>query len=156
MRPRGHDQHSAGIIKNMQLQVELDAQTSRGEAAVSTSRKRQSSKTRKVTVRLSEALDERLQLATERPGVGKSMMIEDALDRFLDHVPPIEDLVGERFDEMRVRFDRLERNMQMMAETVSLHARYHLALMPVLPQSRQHEASRVYDRYSRGLMAPSA
>jgi hypothetical protein len=26
-------------------------------------------------------------------------------------------------------------------------------LMPVLPQSRQHEASRVYDRYSRGLMA---
>src|SRR5258708_16048576 len=77
------------------------------------------------------------------------MMIEDALDRFLDHVPPIEDLVGERFDEMRVRFDRLERNMQMMAETVTLHARYHLALMPVLPQSRQHEASRVYDRYSR-------
>jgi CRP-like cAMP-binding protein len=44
----------------------------------------------------------------------------------------------------------------MMAETVSLHARYHLALMPVLPQSRQHEASRVYARYSRGLMAPSA
>jgi hypothetical protein len=78
------------------------------------------------------------------------------LDRFLDHVPPIEDLVGERFDEMRVRFDRLERNIKMMAETVSLHARYHLALMPVLPQSRQHEASRVYDRYSRGLMAPSA
>src|SRR5580704_8873295 len=111
-------------------------------------------KTRKVTVRLSEALHERLQLATERPGVGKSMMIEDALDRFLDHVPPIEDLVGERFDEMRVRFDRLERNMQMMGETVSLHARYHLALMPVLPQSRQHEASRAYDRYSRGLMAP--
>jgi hypothetical protein len=156
MRPRGHDQHSAGIIKNMQLQGELDARTSRGEAAVSTSRKRQSSKTRKVTVRLSEALHERLQLATERPGVGKSMMIEDALDRFLDHVPPIEDLVGERFDEMRVRFDRLERNMQMMAETVSLHGRYHLALMPVLPESRQHVASRVYARYSRGLMAPSA
>jgi hypothetical protein len=44
----------------------------------------------------------------------------------------------------------------MMAETVSLHARYHLALMPALPQSQQHEASRVYDRYSRGLMAPSA
>ena len=140
----------------MQLQGELDPQTSRGEAAVSTSRKRQSSKTRKVTVRLSEALHERLQLATERPGVGKSLMIEDALDRFLDHIPPIQDLVGERFDEMRVRFDRLERNMQMMAETVSLHARYHLALMSVLQQSRQHEASRVYDRYSRGLMAPSA
>jgi hypothetical protein len=72
MRPRGHDQHSAGIIKNMQLQGELDAQTSRGEAAVSTSRKRQPSKTRKVTVRLSEALHERLQLATERSGVGKA------------------------------------------------------------------------------------
>jgi hypothetical protein len=153
---RGPDQHWAEVIKNMQLQRELDAQTSRGEAAVSTSRKGQSSKTRKVTVRLSEALHERLQLATERPGVGKSMMIEDALDRFSDHVPPIEDLVGERFDEMPVRFDRPERNMHMMAETASLHARYHLALMPVLSQSRQHEASRVYDRYSRGLMAPSA
>jgi hypothetical protein len=32
-------------------------------------------KTRKVTVRLSEALHERLQFATERPGVGKSMML---------------------------------------------------------------------------------
>jgi hypothetical protein len=39
--------------------------------------------------------------------------------------------------------------MQMMAETVSLHARYHLALMPVLPQSRQHEASRVYELFAR-------
>lgn len=124
----------------MQLHGELDAQASRVETAALTAGKRRSRKTRKVTIRLSEALHEKLQLAAERPGVGKSMMVEDALDRVLNKTTPVEDLVGERFDEMRARFDYLERDMRMMAEAVALHARYHLALMPVVPESRQQEA----------------
>ncbi len=41
---------------------------------------------------------------------------------------------------MHARFDDLERDMRMIAETVALHARYHLAVMPLVPKSRQREA----------------
>jgi len=123
----------------MQLHDELDVQPSQTETAVSP-RKRKSLATRKVTVRITEGVYEQLQAATERPGVGKSMVVEAALERFLSPRAPVEDLVGQRFDDMHARFDRLEHDMRMIAETVALHARYHLAVMPALPQSRQHEA----------------
>jgi len=38
------------------------------------------------------------------------------------------------------RFDDLERNMRMIAETVALHARYHLTVVPPVPESQQREA----------------
>ncbi|WP_448044332.1 MFS transporter [Bradyrhizobium liaoningense] len=124
----------------MQLHGEPDLQVSDVDVAVPKPRKRRASPTRKVTVRLSTELCERLEVATDRPGVGKSMIIDAALDRFLNPAASLEGEVRERFDGMYERFDRLERNMQMMAETVSLHARYQLAVMPPVPQSRQHEA----------------
>jgi MFS family permease len=124
----------------MQLHGEPDLQASDVDVAVRKPRKRRSSPTRKVTVRLSAELCERLDVATDRPGVGKSMIVDAALDRFLNPAASLEDEVRERFDDMHGRFDRLERSMQMMAETVSLHARYQLAVMPPVPQSRQQEA----------------
>lgn len=123
----------------MQLHGEIDVQANQAEAAVS-SRKHKSLATRKVTIRITEEVYEQLQAATARPGVGKSMVVEAALERFLSPRAPVEDLVGQRLDDMHTRFDRLERDMRMIAETVALHARYHLAVMPALPQSRQHEA----------------
>jgi MFS family permease len=41
---------------------------------------------------------------------------------------------------MHARFDELARDMRIIAETVALHARYHLAVMPPVPESRQREA----------------
>lgn len=134
----------------MQLHGEPDLQVSDVDAAPKP-RKRRSSPTRKVTVRLSAELCERLEVATERPGVGKSMIIDAALDRFLSPTASVEDVVRERFDDMHERFDRLERNMQMMAETVSLHARYQLAVMPPVPQSRQQEAILLGDERFKAL-----
>jgi hypothetical protein len=123
----------------MPFNAELDVQPGQTETAVSP-RKCKSVATRKVTVRITEEVYEQLQAATERPGVGKSMVVEAALERFLSPRAPVEDLVGQRFDDMHARFDRLEHDMRMIAETVALHARYHLAVMPALPQSRLHEA----------------
>src|SRR5690348_10260250 len=108
----------------MQFHGELDMQASYGEVAASSSRKRRSSASRKVTVRLTESLHERLEVATDRPAVGKSMVVEAALERFLNPPPSVEDQVAERFDDIHVRFDRLEHDMRMMAETVALHVRY--------------------------------
>ena len=93
-----------------------------------------------MTVRLTEELYDRLCTATERPGIGKSMVVEAALEHFLSAAPSAEDVIRERFDDMGVRFDRLERDMRMVAETVALHARYHLAVLPPISQSRQREA----------------
>jgi MFS family permease len=129
----------------MQFQSELDVQAGHAETNGSSPPKRKSLPRRKVTVRLSQELHKRFEVATERPGIGKSMLVETALEQFLHPVSSVEDLMREQFDDMRARFDRLERDMRMMAETAALHARYHLAVMPPVSQSRQHEAALLGD-----------
>jgi MFS family permease len=122
----------------MQQLAELDAQVDRVD--VRPSRKRKASARRKVTVRLSEGVCGRLDVATDRPGVGKSILVEAALEHFLNPVPSVESLLRQRLDDMHAKFDHLERNMRMIAETVALHARYHLTVVPPLPESQQREA----------------
>jgi predicted MFS family arabinose efflux permease len=103
-------------------------------------RRRKISERRKVTVRLSEGVCGRLDVASDRPGVGKSMLVEAALEHFLNPTPSVEALLRERLDGIHARFDHLERDMRIIAETVALHARYHLTVVPPLPESRQREA----------------
>src|SRR5271156_614704 len=122
----------------MQQLAELDAQVDRVD--IRPSRKRNASVRRKVTVRLSEGVCGRLDIATDRPGVGKSVLVEAALEHFLNPVPSVESLLCERLDEMHAKFDHLDRNMRMIAETVALHARYQLTVVPPLPESQQREA----------------
>ena len=129
----------------MQLQSEVDVQAGRASAEALSALKRGPKRSRKVTIRLTEELYNRFTAATERPGVGKSMVVEAALERFLSVAPSIEDTVRDRFDDMDDKLDRLEQNMRVMAETVALHARYHLAVMPPLPQARQQEAAHLGD-----------
>jgi hypothetical protein len=128
----------------MQLHSELDLEASQAAAAVSSPRKRNSLVTRKVTIRITEKIHEQLEAATERPGVGKSMVVEAALAQFLNPRPP-ENPVRQSFDDIHARFDSLERNLRTLAETVALHARYHLAVMPPLPQQQQREACQLGD-----------
>ncbi len=122
----------------MQQLADLDVQADRVE--VRPSRRRKGPARRKVTVRLSEGVCGRLDVATDRPGVGKSMLMEAALEHFLNPAPSVEALVHERFDQMHARFDRLEHDMRMMAETVALHARYQLAATPPVPQEHRRDA----------------
>lgn len=95
---------------------------------------------RKVTVQLSERMFERLEAATDRPGLGKSMVIEAALERFLDPAPPIEGLIHEALDRISGQMSSLESEIAIISETVALHARYHLTVTPPMPQSQQREA----------------
>ena len=122
----------------MQQLAELDGQADRVD--IQSSRRRKTAARRKVTVRLSERVCGRLDVATDRPGVGKSMFVEAALEQFMNPAPSVEAVLREQLDHMHTRFDHLERDMRMIAETVSLHARYHLTVVPPLPESRQHEA----------------
>jgi MFS family permease len=68
------------------------------------------------------------------------MLVEAALEHFLNPTPSVEALLRECLDGIHARFDDLERDMRMISETVALHARYHLTVVPPLPESRQREA----------------
>jgi len=118
----------------MQPYGEVHMQVSQAEAP-------KPKRSRKVTVRLTDELYNRFSAATERPGFGKSMLVEAALERFLSPAPSVEDIVHERFDDMDGRFERLQHEIRMMAETIALHARYHLSVVPPLSPERQQEAA---------------
>jgi MFS family permease len=122
----------------MQQLAELDGQATRVD--VQSSRRRKTAARRKVTVRLSERVSGRLDAAADRPGVGRSMLVEAALEQFMNPVPSVEAVLREQLDRVHTKFDHLERDMRMIAETVALHARYHLSVVPPLPESRQREA----------------
>ena len=93
----------------MQQLADMDTQADRVD--VRSSRKRKSAPRRKVTVRLSEAVCGRLDVATDQPGVGKSMLVEAALAQFLDPAPSREALLLEHLDDMHARFDHLEHDV---------------------------------------------
>lgn len=97
---------------------------------------------RKISVRLSEEIVERLEAAAQRPGANKTTILEAALDRFLDPgAETIDDAtLLRRLDGMSRQLEQLEHNLKIVNETVALHARYHLAITPPLPQSQQHAA----------------
>jgi hypothetical protein len=129
----------------MQLHSDVELQAERVETEGLRGSTRGPKRSRKVTVRLTEEIYERFSSATTRPGLGKSMVVEAALERFLSPVPAVEDVLQEHFDDMAVRFDRLEHDIRTMAETVALQARYHLSVMPVMPQQQQKQAVRLGD-----------
>src|SRR5437868_8702612 len=72
----------------MQLHGEPDLEASQAAVAKSSLHKRNSPATRKVTIRITEEIHKQLEAATERPGVGKSMVVEAALAQFLNPRPP--------------------------------------------------------------------
>ncbi|SDN39487.1 hypothetical protein [Afipia sp. GAS231] len=120
---------------------EFDGQIGSDQACLDGGRVSQESlRTRKLTVHLSETMFERLKAATDRPGVGKSMVIETALERFLDPAPSVEDRFREDFDRIGSQLGRLQSEIRIVAETAALHARYHLTVTPPMPQSLQREA----------------
>ena len=130
----------------MQLDGDVDLEAGRAAATAPSPRKHMSSVTRKVTIRLSENIHSQLEAATERPGVGKSMVVEAALAQFMNPArPQVENPAQKSIEAIHARFDSLERDLRTIAETVALHARYHLAVMPPLLEHQQREACQLGD-----------
>ncbi|MFK4719220.1 hypothetical protein ABIE89_000320 [Bradyrhizobium niftali] len=109
-------------------------------------------KAKNVAVQLSEIMIQRLEAASDRPGVEKSMVVETALERFLSPAPPIDGGGHEALDRMSGQIARLEREIAIIAETVGLHARYHLTVTPPMPSSEQREACLLGDRRFKVLV----
>src|SRR5262245_39931860 len=97
---------------------------------------------RKLSVRLSSQLFKQLQAAAESQAANKTAIIEAALERFLRPKPQGDDETQflRKFESMAQKLEQIERDLRLVNETVSLHARYHLTVMPPMPQAQQRAA----------------
>jgi len=96
----------------------------------------------RIGVYLSEGMAARLAEAASRPGVTKSALVEVALDRMLGSDEDSSDaatLAGQ-LAAMSSQLEQLDRNLRIVNETVALHARFHLAVTPILPATAQGAA----------------
>jgi MFS family permease len=100
---------------------------------------------RKICIYVSEDLVSRLAVAAEQRGATKSGLVGAALDRFLDATEDHDDRPGadEHLVRMGRQLDHLERELRFVNETVAMHARYHLAVTPPLPDAAQPAACRI-------------
>ena len=96
----------------------------------------------RIGVYLSEHLAARLAAAAKRPGATKTALVEAALDRFLGSEGDIVDTaaVARRLASMSRQLEHLDRDLKIVNETVALHARFHLAVAPMLPSAAQPSA----------------
>lgn len=96
----------------------------------------------RVGVYLSERMAARLAEAAKRPGATKSALVEAALDRFLGSEDDIGDTatVARHLAGLKRQLEQLDRNLKITNETAALHARFHLAVTPLLPVTAQGAA----------------
>lgn len=81
------------------------------------------------------------QLAAHK-GVSKSAVIAAALASFLspDAAEQREAAIAKRLDHLSRQFDRLERDQNILIETVALYVRYFLTVSVPIPDSQQEAA----------------
>src|SRR5579864_4775756 len=96
---------------------------------------------RKISVRLSELIVERLEVAASVPGARKSSIVEAALDLFLEaEADASESALARHLKRISRRLDELQSDLKIAGETVALHARYHLTVTPPLRVADQPAA----------------
>jgi MFS family permease len=95
-----------------------------------------------VAIYLSDGIAARLAVATQRPGVTKSALIEAALDRFLNRGDDLDghSVVRRRLNEIGRQLEQLEHDLRIVSEIVALQARFHLAVAPPLPDMDRRAA----------------
>src|SRR5467141_1317732 len=96
----------------------------------------------RVGVYLSEGMAVRLAEAAKHPRATKSALVEAALDRFLGSDDDIDDTatVAHHLAGLSRQLEQLDRNLRIANETAALHARFHLAVTPLMPAGEQGAA----------------
>src|SRR5882672_11146064 len=96
----------------------------------------------RVGVYLSEGMAARLAEAAKNPRATKSALVEAALDRFLGSDNDIGDTatVAHHLAGLSRQLEELDRNLRIANETAALHARFHLAVTPLMPAGEQGAA----------------
>src|SRR5216684_735836 len=96
----------------------------------------------RVGVYLSEGTAARLAEAAKTPRATKSALVEAALDRYFGSDDDISDNVAvtRHLAGLSRQLEELDRNLRITNETAALHARFHLAVTPLLPAAEQGAA----------------
>lgn len=98
----------------------------------------------RIGVYLSKRTAARLMVAARRREISKSALVEAAIDRYLasENAPDALMMAG-RLAELRGQVDQLDTSLGIVSEIVSLHARFHLAIAPAVPEAPQPAAGRL-------------
>ena len=96
----------------------------------------------RVGVYLSEGVAARLAEAAKNPRATKSAVVEAALDRYFGSDDDISDsaAVTRHLAALSRQLEDLDRNLRIANETAALHARFHLAVTPLMLASEQGAA----------------
>jgi hypothetical protein len=95
----------------------------------------------RVTAYVAQSLADRLDQVCKRPGANKSALVEKALERFLNADRDREsDALLRRLDRMTKQLSEINRNQQVVVESLALFIRYYLTITPPLPRSEQEPA----------------
>lgn len=99
---------------------------------------------------LDDELSERLDALAAKPGSSKSAIVSDALRAYLARrgSKELDDMLKVRLDRLTTQQGRIERDVQILLETLALFIRYEFTVTPQLPDSEQAAARAVaQDRY---------
>jgi len=96
----------------------------------------------RINIYLEDHVAAQLTLLSQRPGLNKSRIVNDALDRFLnpERDATFEKAMLRRLDQMSKSQAKIERNESITSETLALFVRYFLTITPPLPQAEQASA----------------
>ena len=99
---------------------------------------------------LDDALTAQLEALALKPGSSKSAIVADALRGYLARrgAKELDDLLKVRLDRITSQMGRMERDLQILLETLALFIRYEFTVTPPLPEVDQAAARAVaQDRY---------
>ncbi|CEF48477.1 unnamed protein product [uncultured bacterium] len=99
---------------------------------------------------LDDELTAKLDALAAKPGTSKSAIVADALRSYLARrgAKELDDLLKVRLDRITTQMGRMERDIQILLESLALFIRYEFTVTAPLPESEQAAARAVaQDRY---------
>ena len=99
---------------------------------------------------LDDELTAKLDALAAKPGSSKSAIVADALRAYLARrgAKELDDLLKVRLDRVTTQLGRIERDIQILLETLALFVRYEFTVTAPLPESEQAAARALaQDRY---------
>ena len=99
---------------------------------------------------LDDELTAKLDALASKPGTSKSAIVADALRAYLARrgAKELDDLLKVRLDRLTTQLGRMERDIQILLESLALFIRYQFTVTAPLPEAEQAAARAVaQDRY---------
>lgn len=98
---------------------------------------------------LDDELTEQLEALAAKPGSSKSAIVSDALRSYLARrgSKEIDDLLKVRLDRFGAQLNRIERDQQVVLESLALFVRYQLTVTAPLPEPDQAARAVGQDRF---------